>query len=138
MAHREEGENVDRIFTISEANRLLPQIEEHLCAVKSGKAVLLRIKDEIKKAAANAHLGGGSHAGRHYINALQEISTNLQAIHEMGVLVKDVDMGLCDFPYLMQGRIVFLCWKLGEPEIRWWHEVHTGFASRQPIEECGE
>lgn len=136
MAHREEGENVDRIFTLSEANRLLPQLEEHLCAVKSNKAVLLRIKDEIKKAAANAHLGGGSYAGRHYIHALQEISANLQAIHEMGVLVKDVDMGLCDFPYLMQGRIVFLCWKLGEPEIRWWHEVHTGFTSRQPIEDC--
>lgn len=138
MAHREEGENLDRIFTLSEANRLIPQIEEHLATVKRCKTVLLRVKDEIKKAAAKAQFGGGSFAGRHYIGALQEISANLQAVHEMGVLVKDVDMGLCDFPYLLNGRIVFLCWKLGESEIHWWHEVHTGFTSRQPLEGAGD
>ncbi|WP_447974192.1 DUF2203 domain-containing protein [Nitrospira sp. Kam-Ns4a] len=138
MAHREEGENLDRIFTRSEANRLIPQLEEYLTTVKRNKAVLLRVKDEIKKAAGKAHLSGGSFAGRHYIHALQEISSNLQAIQEMGVLVKDVDMGLCDFPYLLDGRIVFLCWKLGEPEIRWWHEVHTGFIGRQPLQETGD
>jgi hypothetical protein len=52
----------------------------------------------------------------------------------MGVLVKDVDMGLCDFPYLLDGRIVYLCWKLGESEIRWWHEVSSGYRDRQPLE----
>jgi len=134
MAHREEGQNLERIFTLSEANRLIPQLEEHLTAVKRGKTVLIRTKDEIKKASSKAQFGGGSFAGPHYITALEQTSENLQAIQEMGVLVKDLDTGLCDFPYLMNGRIVYLCWKLGEAEIQWWHEVNSGYTSRQPLE----
>ncbi|MBI4400794.1 MAG: DUF2203 domain-containing protein [Nitrospirae bacterium] len=134
MAHREEGQNLERIFTLAEANRLIPQLEENLTAVKRAKAVLIRTKDEIKKASAKAQFGGGSYAGSHYITALEQISENLQAIQEMGVLVKDLDIGLCDFPYLMNGRIVHLCWKLGETEIRWWHELNSGYTGRQPLE----
>jgi len=134
MAHREEGQNLERIFTLSEANRLIPQLEEHLTAVKRGKTVLIRTKDEIKKASSKAQFGGGSFAGPHYITALEQTSENLQAIQEMGVLVKDLDTGLCDFPYLMNGRIVYLCWKLGEAEIQWWHEVNSGYTGRQPLE----
>lgn len=133
MAHREEGRNLERVFTLREANSLIPQLEDHLTAVKQDKAVLLRVKDEIKKASAKAHLGGGSYAGPRYISALRQISENLQAVHETGVLVKDVDIGLCDFPAMLEGRIVFLCWKLGEQDVRWWHETHSGYLGRQPI-----
>jgi len=134
MAHREEGQNLERVFTLSEANRLIPPLEEHLTSIKQGKEVLIRTKNEIKKASSKAQFGGGSFAGLHYITALEQISENLQAVQEMGVLVKDVDMGLCDFPYLLDGRIVYLCWKLGESEIRWWHETSSGYRDRQPLE----
>lgn len=133
MAPREEGQNLERIFTLSEANRLIPQLEDHLSVIKRAKGILARTKDEIRKASSKAQFGGGSFAGRHYITALEQIGENLRSIQELGVLVKDLDMGLCDFPFQMDGRIVFLCWKYGEPEIRWWHEVHTGFAGRQPL-----
>jgi hypothetical protein len=136
VAHREEGQNLERIFTLSEANRLIPDLEQHLKAVRKGKAVLIRTKDEIKKAASKSQFGGGTYAGVHYIRALEEISENLRAIQDMGVLVKDLEMGLCDFPHLLDGRVVHLCWKLGEDEIRWWHEINTGYADRQPIQEC--
>jgi len=134
MAHREEGQNLEKIFTVSEANRLLPQLEEHLTAVKRGKAVLLRTKDEVKKASSKAQLGGGSYAGPHYLMALELVSEHLQEIQELGVLVKDLEIGLCDFPHLMDGRIVYLCWKLGETEVQWWHEVNSGYSGRQPLE----
>jgi hypothetical protein len=134
MAHREEGQNQEKIFTLTEAKRLLPRLEEHLLAIKRSKEVLIRTKDEIKKASAKASLGGGSFAGPRYITALEEISENLQAVQEMGVLVKDLDTGLCDFPYLLDGRVVYLCWKLGEPEIAWWHEINGGYAGRQPLQ----
>jgi hypothetical protein len=134
MAHREEGQNLERLFTLTEANQLLPELEDHLTAVKQGKAVLVKTKEEIGKAGANASLGGGSVVGPHYIHALEQINEHLQAIQETGVLVKEVDSGLCDFPCMLDGRIVFLCWKLGEPQIEWWHEVHTGFAGRQRVE----
>lgn len=135
MAQREEGQNLERLFTLAEANRLIPQLQRHLAAVKQAKAVLIRTKDEIKKASAKAALGGGSFAGPHYITSLEEISENLEAIQELGVLVKDLDIGLCDFPHMLNGRIVYLCWKLGETEVQWWHEVNTGYMDRQPLDQ---
>jgi len=135
MAPREEGQNLERTFTLAEATRLLPQLREHLTAVKEAKAVLLRTKDEIKKASAQALYGGGSCVGPHYIMALEHISEHLQAVQELGVHVKDLDMGLCDFPHLLNGRVVYLCWKLGETDIRWWHEVNRGYADRRPLDQ---
>ena len=134
MAHREEGQNLERLFTLAEANQLLPELEDHLTSVKRGKAVLIKTKDEIQKASANAAFGGGSTAGPHYIHALEQINEHLQAIQEMGVQVKELDNGLCDFPCMLDGRVVYLCWKLGEPEVQWWHEIHSGYAGRQRIE----
>lgn len=130
-----EGQNLERLFTLAEANRLIPQLQEHLTAVKRAKAVLIRTKDEIKKASAKAQFGGGSFAGPHYIGALEEVSENLQAIQDVGVLVKDLDSGLCDFPHMLNGRIVYLCWKLGETEVQWWHEVNSGYMDRQPLDQ---
>jgi uncharacterized protein YciI len=134
MGNLEEGQNLERMFTLSEANRLIPELERHLTLIGRSKELLGRVKDEIKKASAKASLGGGSSAGRVYIAALEQMSEHLQAIQEMGVLVKDLDTGLCDFPHHMEGRIVYLCWKRGETEIRWWHDLHSGYSGRQPLE----
>lgn len=134
MGNLEEGQNLERMFTLSEANRLIPQLEQHLTLIGRSKEVLSQVRDEIKKAGMKASAGGGSYAGRIYITALEQMSEHLQAIQEMGVLVKDLDMGLCDFPHHMDGRIVYLCWKRGEPEIRWWHDLHSGYSGRQPLE----
>jgi hypothetical protein len=122
-----------RLFTLAEANHLLPSLAEHLSAIKRGNRVLLLTRDEIKKASQNAPFGGGSSLAAYYLTALEWINARLQKIQDLGVLVKDTELGLCDFPYLYQGRIVYLCWKLGEPEIGWWHETFSGFADRQPL-----
>jgi len=121
----------ERTFSLAEAKSLLPQLEEQLLAVKTEKEVLVRSHGEIKRASANAQSNGGSVVGPRYIRALERISDSVEAIQEMG---KDLDIGLCDFPYLYDGRVVYLCWKLGEPEIRFWHEVEDGYAGRRPIE----
>jgi len=134
MAQREEGQNLEKIFTLAEANQLIPQLTQHLTRVKQARITLVRIKDDIKKASAKATFGGGSPAGVLYIKSLEQIGEHLQAIQEMGIHVKDLDMGLCDFPSLLDGRVVFLCWKLGETEIRWWHELNTGYVGRKPLE----
>jgi len=134
MGNLEEGQNLERMFTLSEANRLIPQLEQHLTLIGKSKELLSRVRDEIKKASMKASFGGGSYAGRIYISALEQMSEHLQAIQEVGVLIKDLDMGLCDFPHHMDGRIVYLCWKRGETEIRWWHDLHSGYSERQPLE----
>lgn len=132
MAH---GEEYERTFTVSEANHLVPQLQSRFTSIQQAKAILLQTKQEIQKASAQAEYGGGSSVGHLYISGLQQVSTNLQAIYELGVLVKDIDIGLCDFPHLRDGRVVYLCWKLGEDEVRWWHETTTGYKDRCPLEE---
>lgn len=135
MAHDENETSPERVFSLFEANQLIPQLQSHLSTVQQGKAVLLRTRDEVRKASANSNLGGGTPVGIHYVKSLQDISTNLHAIHELGVVVKDIDLGLCDFPHVRDGRVVYLCWKLGEKEIRWWHEVTTGYKDRCLLED---
>ncbi len=134
MARDDDREQPDRIFTVAEANRLIPQLNSRLHSVKQAKAVLVRTKEDIKKASARAEYSGGSVMGPLYISSLQQVSSNVRAIQELGVLVKDLDIGLCDFPHLRDGRVVFLCWKLGEEEVRWWHETNTGYKDRCPLE----
>ncbi len=128
---------MDRVFTLAEANQLIPRIEDCLTAVRRGKTVLVRTKSEIGKASGKAALGGGSFAGVHYVGALEQISRALHDIREIGVHLKDPDLGLCDFPYEHEGRIVYLCWRAGETEIKWWHEMSSGYKERQPLEGAG-
>jgi hypothetical protein len=124
-----------RVFSLFEANQLIPQLRSHLTTVLQRKGVLVQTREEVQKASANSDYGGGTAVGSHYVKSLQDISTGLRAIHELGVVVKDIDLGLCDFPHVRDGRVVYLCWKLGEQEIRWWHEVTTGYKDRCPLED---
>ena len=98
MAHDDEQGQHERLFTLSEANRLIPQLNAKLISIQQAKAVLARTKEDTEKASAQAEYGGGSTVGHLYIAALQQVSANLQAIQELGILVKDLDLGLCDFP----------------------------------------
>lgn len=134
MSQDDGQEHHDRLFTLAEANRLIPQLNSRLTSVKQARETLVRTKEDIRKASARAEYGGGSTVGALYITSLQQVSANIKAIHELGVVVKDLDMGLCDFPHLRDGRIVFLCWKMGEQEIRWWHETTSGYKDRCPLE----
>ena len=122
-----------RIFTFSEASSMLPQLEESFEEIGVERSVIVNSRDEIKKASNNAELSGGSTHGPRYIKALEAISKHIDKIHEGGVVVKDLETGLCDFPFMMDGRMVYLCWKLGEPDIKWWHETDAGFADRKPL-----
>jgi len=135
MEHDEHEGGPDRVFSLYEANQLIPQLQSHLTTVQQRKGVIIQTREEVQKASAKARYGGGTPVGSHYVKSLQDISANLRAIHELGVVVKDIDLGLCDFPHMRDGRIVYLCWKLGEKEIRWWHELTTGYKDRCPLED---
>ncbi len=133
MAGDDDENGPERVFSLFEANQLIPQLQTHLSRVQRGKSVLLQTREEVRKASAQSTMGGGTPVGAEYVKSLQSISANLQAIQELGVLVKDIDMGLCDFPHMRDGRVVYLCWKIGEKEIGWWHEVTTGYKDRCPL-----
>ena len=125
----------ERIFTLAEANALIPELEQHWTTIKQGRQILLDTRDEVKKASAHADVGGGTVVGVKYIKGLQDINGSLHAIQEVGVVIKDVEIGLCDFPFMLNDKLVFLCWKPGEKEVGWWHDIDSGYSSRQPIDQ---
>ncbi len=134
MSWQDPEEQLERTFSLAEANGLIPTLQLHLTRVRHARAGIEQIQPEIRKASQQAEYGGGSRAGSLYLRALDQLSRSLQSLQETGVLLKDLETGLCDFPHRHDGRVVYLCWKLGEDEVRWWHEVSAGFQGRQPID----
>ncbi len=126
----------ERIFTVPEANALIPELQQLWDTIQEGRNALVDTREEVKKASANASLGGGTVEGVKYIKGLQDVNGSLHAIQELGVVIKDVEMGLCDFPFMLNGNLVFLCWKAGEDRVRWWHEIDSGYANRQPLDQA--
>ena len=123
-----------KLFTLAEANELLPSVRSKLEAIQRLYERLETYREPARAAAAAAERGGGMEGGARYVKALYEIGKLTTELHEMGVQLKDYSRGLIDFPSMREGRIVLLCWQLGEDErIEWWHEIEAGFAGRKPL-----
>ncbi len=124
-----------RLFTLDEANELVPTLSNLFSRLEEERSRLDVLLPEIERAAAKAIYGGGSVDGRAYVNSLERIAELLGEVADLGVLVKDPESGLCDFPCERDGDLVLLCWKQGEPEVSWWHGLDTGYRDRRSIEE---
>ena len=123
-----------KLFTLSEANELLPGVCTNLKTIQKLYARIDGYRDAARSAAVASEFGGGMKGGSQYVKALYEIGKITTELHELGVQLKDYSRGLIDFPSMREGRIVLLCWQLGEDEkIEWWHEIEAGFAGRQPL-----
>lgn len=128
-----------RTFTREEANALLPRLREVLSALQGTKASLDRLQAELaaltQAASGNGHLLlAQMDRKRREAEALSErLNASLRELQELGCELKGVDEGLIDFPAERDGRTVYLCWKLGEERIEWWHEMDAGFAGRQRL-----
>jgi hypothetical protein len=123
-----------KLFTIAEANALLPSVRKRLERIQKLYARLAGFRESAKAAAIASEFGGGMEGGPAYVKALYEVGKLTTEIHELGVQLKDYSRGLIDFPSMMDDRVVLLCWQLGDgDEIEWWHEEEAGFAGRQPL-----
>ncbi len=133
----------DRTFTLEEAQSLLPVLESLLRAALDGKKLIESVDAELQELAHRVFLRGGLlvnvvHTARRKAErekAIQRVKDALAEIDATGVQVKDLDIGLLDFPCQVDGHTVLLCWKLGEPGITHWHSTSEGFAGRKPIDE---
>jgi len=131
-----------RIFTLEEANALLPVLELALGQLAHLRAELEQAIAEVGGAdAAVAVLARGAEAvaerspgDRRLVAAAEEVRVAVERINAHGCILKDIDAGLVDFYALRDDEPVFLCWQLGEPLVSHWHPLDGGFASRQPIE----
>jgi hypothetical protein len=134
-----------RYFTVDEANSLIPALELHFSKVMQLRAQLRLGYDQLEKlgepptvetlATASGPPELQRARGR-FRGLMEALTEELTAIEETGVQVKDLDIGLCDFLGQREGREVWLCWQYGEKQIGFWHDLETGFAGRQPIEEA--
>jgi hypothetical protein len=125
-----------KIFTIQEANALLPNVRTIAGKIQRAHRKISHYRDDAKKAAEAAEQGGGGFSGGvAYATVLTELTLRISELEGLGVQLKDFERGLVDFPSLREGRVVLLCWQLGEgDELEWWHDVDAGFAGRTPLD----
>ena len=124
-----------KIFTVEEANALLPNVRSIVGKIQRAHRRLAHYREDAKKASEAAERGGGGFVdGVAYAAVLTDLTAQLAELEALGVQLKDFERGLVDFPSLRDGRVVLLCWQLGEgDELEWWHDVDAGFAGRTPL-----
>lgn len=123
----------ERHFTRQEANALLPRLKEVLLQLRSSKDELTDA--EAHEALSDAARGnGGGEEGQQVGVAFLEVRRLLGAIEESGIVLRDIDRGLVDFPAMIDGREVYLCWELGEDEVAHWHDLDSGYRGREALD----
>jgi hypothetical protein len=130
-----------RVFTLSDANDLIPLVAPRVRRMVDARNAARGAEAVLDRFRTRAAMEGGVlpeqdlSGAKAEVDRLQaEIRTLVSEIEALGAIVKDVDQGLVDFLSIRQGQHVFLCWRLGEPAIRFWHGLEEGFAGRQPID----
>lgn len=133
-----------RRFTREEAEEMLPYLAPLLFKLRSVKAEHDSAQAKVNEISARMRTNGHGLADdlrtaqAELSKTAGQINDLVERINEMGCELKDVDMGLIDFRCDMEGREVYLCWRLGEEHVSYWHELDTGFAGRQPLEDTGD
>ena len=122
-----------RYFTLPEANETLNRIRPLIDAIQEIRQTIMKNQPEAWPAIEKSAGNGGNRALSNMVQEFEKLDALVHQIQDLGVLIKDINLGLLDFPALKDGREVYLCWQYGEGEIAFWHEVEVGFAGRQPI-----
>lgn len=126
----------ERVYDIDEARALVPRLRSMLLQLAVEKGRL-----DAAHAALHAHLRGNGDPGHaedtaRHERAVSDIRAGMSALlhhfDELGVVLRDVEMGLCDIPAERDGERVWLCWRLSDPDVAWWHSTSEGFTSRRP------
>src|SRR3954469_13684955 len=133
----------ERTFTLDGAQMLLPVLESLLKQAIQSKKLIEEVDAEMQELTHRIFLNGGTLVNVVHLaarkaareKAIQRAKDAVAEIDATGVQVKDLDIGLLDFPCRVEGEIVLLCWKLGEQGITHWHGTEEGFAGRKPINE---
>jgi hypothetical protein len=125
-----------RMYSVQEANELIPRLSELIrrVQIKKREISLLEVDIDLMELVANGQSGAVERGIAAYEKAVNEFYEIIDSIHQYGCMLKDVDRGLVDFYTVHQGRVVYLCWQLGETEITCWHDIGKGYTSRTPLE----
>jgi hypothetical protein len=123
----------ERHYSVEEANDLIPRVKPVLQKLRDAK-------DELTDSEAHEVLSdsapgnGGGPPGQQVGEAFLEVRRLLAALQEAGIVVRDIDRGLIDFPAIRDDEEIYLCWELGEDAIEYWHDLEAGYRGRQPLD----
>ncbi len=139
-----------RFFDLDEANAAIPEVRTILESLRDQRAELIRLRDEVLAHGAADEARGearGDAPAEARTDAdvrvlrlrMQGVIDRMQAgvvrIDEIGITLREIETGLIDFPALASGRQIWLCWRLGEGDVEWWHELSDGFPGRRALAE---
>jgi len=119
-----------RTYTAEEANAAVPGLRTQLERLREARHMLIHASRRITDALA---ADGGGVAGSDWFAASRQLREDVEDLTARGILLRDPERGLVDFPAEREGRIVFLCWRLDEDAVTWWHEQDAGFVGRRPL-----
>ena len=122
-----------RYFTVTEADALLPRLTTLLDQLRAARKAIRAARADLLPVLEAAVGNGGSRKAGDLLPEFRRMEEALLAIQEIGCELKDIDLGLLDFPALRENHEVNLCWRYGEDRIRYWHGMDEGFAGRQPL-----
>ena len=122
----------ETFYSVDEANGLIPKLKPLLERIRKTQEELAKDKTVAavrEKAAQN----GGGLPGRQLSTLTKTLDADMRQLEEWGITLRDPTIGLIDFLHKREGETVFLCWKLGEPRVEWWHPLESGIAGRQRL-----
>jgi hypothetical protein len=121
----------ERRYSVDEANAMLPELRERLERIRRARQAMLREAELVRERVVED--GGGAHAGRVYWESTGTLRAEIERLAEEGILLRDPETGLVDFPAEIDGVPVYLCWRSGEERVSHWHPLDTGFSGRRPL-----
>jgi hypothetical protein len=124
--------DAERVYTAEEATAVLPDLRVRLARIRDARQVVIASSERVRDRVA-ADVGGGSDAGRGYWEASRTLRAEIEHLAEEDIVLRDPDQGLVDFPGELEGRRVWLCWRVGEDRVGHWHELDSGFAGRKSL-----
>jgi hypothetical protein len=118
------------VYTVDQANALLPELRERLERIRIARQRLIRSGRRISERVAS---DGGGVEGTDWFEAQRELRHEIVWLSERDIALRDPETGLLDFPGEREGEEIWLCWRLGEDRVGWWHPLESGFLSRKPL-----
>ena len=125
--------NKNKYFSVEEANAIIPELLVNIPQLQGLLQDLTEKYPDVNKAREKAQFNGGSLQGADYINCVLNINYLTEQLESKGLILKGIKHGLVDFLSMRNGREVYLCWKVPEQSIEYWHDIEAGFAGRQRI-----
>jgi hypothetical protein len=122
----------ETFYSVDEANALIPKLKAVLERIRKTQEELAKDKT-VAAVRAKAAQNGGGLPGRNLSTLTKTLDADLHQLEEWGIVLRDPSIGLIDFLHKREGETVFLCWKLGESHVEWWHPLETGIAGRQRL-----